>query len=327
MKKLAALESTTRAFGRRRVLVVGDLMADHYIYGQTDRVSREAPVLVVKYERDEVKLGGGANAAANVRSLGGRVSAVGAVGRDPMGAALRRRFAEADIALRAVPGVPTETKTRIYAGGINTTRQQMLRLDRGARAELPERVRKALARALREHAEEADAVLVSDYGAGVVGGEVRKVLRDLSRDGLPICVDSRYQLRAFEGAFVCKPNEPELQLLTGVAVHGERDLLRAGREAQQMLGCRALVVTRGRSGMAVFRDDGTAELLPVHGNAEAVDVTGAGDTVIATLALALAAGADVVDAARLANVAGALVVQKQGTATVSLQELVRELRA
>jgi D-glycero-beta-D-manno-heptose-7-phosphate kinase len=327
MTKLAALEPTTRAFPRRRILVVGDLMADHYIYGQTDRVSREAPVLIVRYERDEVKLGGGANAAANVRSLGGQVRAVGAVGRDAMGAALRRLCESAGIELRGVSGVPTETKTRIYAGGINTTRQQMLRLDRGARSELPARVRKALARAVRAAAREADAVLISDYGAGVLGPEVREVLRSISQNGLPVCVDSRYRLEAFAGFFVCKPNEPELQLLTGTPIRDEDDLLRAGREGLRLLGCRALVVTRGRSGMAVFHDGGEAELLPVHGNAEAVDVTGAGDTVIAALTLALAAGAGVVDAARLANVAGALVVQKQGTATISREELVRELRA
>jgi D-glycero-beta-D-manno-heptose-7-phosphate kinase len=326
MTKLAALEPTTRAFPRRRILVVGDLVADHYIYGQTDRVSREAPVLIVRYERDEVKLGGGANAAANVRSLGGQVRAVGAVGRDPMGAALRALCAEVGIELSSVSGVPTETKTRIYAGGINTTRQQMLRLDRGAHSELPARVRKELARTVQAAAGEADAVLVSDYGAGVLGPEVREVLRAVSQAGVPVCVDSRHQLAAFGGFFLCKPNEPELQLLTGVRIRDEEDLLRAGREALQLLRCRALVVTRGRSGMAVFHDR-KAELLPVHGHAEAVDVTGAGDTVIATLTLAVAAGVEVVDAAALANVAGALVVQKQGTATVSREELVRELRS
>ncbi|HYX92405.1 MAG TPA: PfkB family carbohydrate kinase [Myxococcaceae bacterium] len=326
MTKLAALEPTTRAFARRKILVVGDLVVDHYIYGQTDRVSREAPVLIVRHERDEVKLGGGANAAANVRSLGGRVCAVGAVGRDAMGAALRRLCEGAGIELRGVSGVPTETKTRIYAGGINTTRQQMLRLDRGARSELPARVRKSLARAVQAAVRETDAVLISDYGAGVLGPEVRDVLRAASQDGIPICVDSRYQLKAFSGFFVCKPNEPELQLITGIPIRDEDDLLRAGREALRLLGCRALVVTRGRSGMAVFQDGGKAELLAVHGHAEAVDVTGAGDTVIAALTLALAAGAGVVDAARLANVAGALAVQKQGTATISREELVRELR-
>lgn len=322
----AALEPFLRAFPKRRVLVVGDLVADHYIYGQTDRVSREAPVLIVRYESAEVKLGGGANAAANVRSLGGDVTAVGAVGRDEMGRALRGLFKDAGIRLGAVGGVDTETKTRIYAGGVNTTRQQMLRLDRGARAELPTRVRRALAREVRKAARDVDAVLVSDYGAGVVCEEVRDALRALVREGHIVCVDSRYSLRAFEGFGVLKPNEPELQQLTGVAIRTEGDLARAGREALRVLGCRSLVVTRGRSGMAVFTQKGDLELIPVHGAAEAVDVTGAGDTVIASLTLALAAGADVRHAARIANVAGALVVQKQGTATVSREELARELR-
>ncbi|MGA9522127.1 MAG: PfkB family carbohydrate kinase, partial [Myxococcaceae bacterium] len=228
------------------------------------------------------------------------------------------------IRLHAVAGVETETKTRIYAGGINTTRQQMLRVDRGARAALPSRVRKGLARAVRDAAKDVDAVLVSDYGAGVVSEEVRDVLRGLAGEGLPICVDSRYQLREFAGFSLCKPNEPELQQLTGRTIRDEDELIRAGREAQRALGCRTLVVTRGRSGMAVFDGD-RVELVPVHGAAEAVDVTGAGDTVIAALTLALAAGANVVEAARMANVAGALVVQKQGTATVAQDELVREL--
>ncbi len=324
MSPTSSLVPLTRSFSRRRVLVVGDLVADHYIYGQTDRVSREAPVLIVRWESSEVKLGGGANAAANVRSLGGQVTTVGAVGRDEMGRSLKKLFRTADIRLEAVAGVETETKTRIYAGGVNTTRQQMLRVDRGARAALPARVRKAMARAVKGAASDVDAVLVSDYGAGVVSDEVREVLRGLAGDGLPICVDSRYQLRDFAGFSLCKPNEPELQQLTGLAIRTEDDLIRAGREAQRTLGCRTLVVTRGRSGMAVFEGD-SVELVPVHGAAEAVDVTGAGDTVIAALTLSLAAGANVVDAARIANVAGALVVQKQGTATVSREELAKEL--
>jgi D-glycero-beta-D-manno-heptose-7-phosphate kinase len=324
MSPTSSLVPLTRSFPRRRVLVVGDLVADHYIYGQTDRVSREAPVLIVRWENSEVKLGGGANAAANVRSLGGEVTTVGAVGRDEMGRSLKRLFKDAGIRLAAVAGVETETKTRIYAGGVNTTRQQMLRVDRGARAAFPVRVRNGLARAVRDAAQDVDAVLVSDYGAGVVSDAVRDVLRGLAADGVPVCVDSRYQLREFAGFSLCKPNEPELQQLTGILIRTEDDLIRAGREAQRALGCRTLVVTRGRNGMAVFEGD-EVEFVPVHGAAEAVDVTGAGDTVIAALTLALAAGANVVDAARIANVAGALVVQKQGTATVSREELVREL--
>jgi rfaE bifunctional protein kinase chain/domain len=307
--------------------MVGDLVADHYIYGQTDRVSREAPVLIVRYESSEVKLGGGANVAANVRALSGQVTAVGALGQDEMGSALRRLFDEAGIRLHAVSGrgIETETKTRILAGGVSTTRQQMLRLDRGQRGSLPPRMRKALAKRVEEAARDADAVVVSDYGAGVLSDEVREVLRSLAGDGLPVCVDSRYALPSFVGMTVCKPNEPELEALAGRPVRTEAELLEAGHAAVRRLGCRALLVTRGRHGMALFDADGGVDRIPVHGAKAAVDVTGAGDTVIATFALSLAAGASFGEAARLANVAGSLVVQKLGTATVSRDELLGEL--
>jgi rfaE bifunctional protein kinase chain/domain len=317
------------AFARRRVLLVGDLVADHYIYGQTDRVSREAPVLIVRYESADVKLGGGANVAANVRALSGQVTAVGALGVDEMGSALRRLFDEAGIRLHAVSGrgIETETKTRILAGGVSTTRQQMLRLDRGQRGSLPPRMRKALAKQVEEAARDADAVVVSDYGAGVLGDEVREVLRRLAADGLPVCVDSRYALSSFAGLTVCKPNEPELEALAGRPVRTEEDLLEAGHAALRRLDCRALLVTRGRHGMTLFDAEGGVDHIPVYGAKSAVDVTGAGDTVIATFSLALAAGATFGEAARLANVAGALVVQKPGTATVSKEELLEELRS
>jgi rfaE bifunctional protein kinase chain/domain len=317
------------AFARRRVLMVGDLVADHYIYGQTDRVSREAPVLVVRHESSEVKLGGGANVAANVRALSGQVTAVGVLGADEMGRALRTLFEGAGIQLRAASarGVETETKTRILAGGVNTTRQQMLRLDRGQRGPLPPRVRRALVRLVEEAAKDADAVVVSDYGAGVVGEEMREALRRLAADGLPVCVDSRYSLTAFKGVTVCKPNEPELQALVGRPLHSEAELVEAGREAVRRLECQALLVTRGRHGMALFDAAGGVDLIPVHGAKEAVDVTGAGDTVIAALSLSLAAGGSFGAAARVANVAGALAVQKPGTATVSRDELLGEMRS
>jgi rfaE bifunctional protein kinase chain/domain len=316
-------------FAERRVLVVGDLVADAYLYGQTDRVSREAPVLVVRYESAEVKLGGGANAAANVRSLGGQVDAVGVLGRDEMGRELRRLFREGGMRLAAVSGprIETETKTRILAGGVSTKRQQMLRLDRGGRSPLTAAQREQLLRHVRKAAQGADAVLVSDYGAGVVDEALREVLRGLARDGLPVCVDSRYRLRTFTGMTVVKPNEPELEALVGRPVRTDAEVRQAGREVLRLLRCESLVVTRGRRGMMVFDREGRTESVPVHGAREAVDVTGAGDTVIAALSLALAAGADVPTAARLANVAGALVVQKEGTATVSREELQEELGA
>ncbi len=327
VRQLPSLLQITSGFSKRRVLVVGDLVADHYIYGQTDRVSREAPVLIVRFEQQEVKLGGGANAAANVRSLGAQVTAVGALGADEMGRALRRQFKACGIRLLAAggEGVQTETKTRILAGGVSTTRQQMLRLDKGGAGPLPARVRLELNKLIREAAKDADAVLVSDYGAGVLNDDTRGALRKLARDGQTVCVDSRHALEGFAGVTVCKPNEPELAALTRLPVRTEAELLAAGKAALAQLGCELLLVTRGRNGMALFQRGGAAELIPVFGAQEAVDVTGAGDTVIAAFSLSLAAGASPLDAARIANVAGALVVQKQGTATVSRAELTREL--
>lgn len=327
VRAVPTLFELAQSFPRRRILVVGDFVADHYIYGQTDRVSREAPVLIVRYESSDVKLGGGANAAANVRSLGGQVTAVGLLGNDEMGRALRKAFKSQKIRVLApaAEGIPTETKTRILAGGINTTRQQMLRLDRTIPGPLPAKVRMELRRLIATAAKSADAVVVSDYGAGVLCDETRTTLRKLAADGLPVCVDSRYALKEYSGFTVCKPNEPELQALTGILIRDDQSLFEAGRLAVKALRCQSLVVTRGRNGMAIFDSAGNVEQLPVYGSDEAVDVTGAGDTVIAALTLALGAGARVVDAARIANVAGGLVVMKPGTATVTREELSREL--
>lgn len=327
VQALPTLHQLAQSFPKRRVLVVGDFVADHYIYGQTDRVSREAPVLIVRYENSDVKLGGGANAAANVRSLGGQVTAIGLLGNDEMGRALRKSFKTSGIRALSpdAEGIATETKTRILAGGINTTRQQMLRLDRTLQGPLPARVRMELRRLIAEAAKSADAIVVSDYGAGVLNDETRTTLRKLAKDGLPVCVDSRYALRDFSGFTVCKPNEPELQSLTGIVVRDDSSLMEAAKRAIDLLRCDSLVVTRGRNGMAIFDANGGVEHLPVYGSDEAVDVTGAGDTVIAALTLALAAGARILDAAKIANVAGGLVVMKPGTATISREELTREL--
>jgi rfaE bifunctional protein kinase chain/domain len=314
-------------FSRVRLLLVGDLLADHYLFGQTERVSREAPVLIVRHESDEVKLGGGANAAANARALGAQVTAVGVVGRDPMGRELVRLFRSKGIALEAVSarGIVTETRTRVLAGGVSTTRQQMLRIDRGATGPLPQPVRRALADTIRRTARRVDVVMVSDYAAGVLCDETRAALRGVVKQGVPVCVDSRFALASMVGFTVCKPNEPELAALTGLPVRTDADVAAAGRAAMKRLECQALLVTRGRRGMMLFEAGKKPVSIPVHGSDAAVDVTGAGDTVGASFAVALGAGASMLEAARLANVAGALVVQKPGTATVSADELKREL--
>ncbi|MBX7114065.1 MAG: bifunctional hydroxymethylpyrimidine kinase/phosphomethylpyrimidine kinase [Myxococcaceae bacterium] len=314
---------------KAKVLVVGDLVADEYVFGQTERVSREAPVLVVRHEHDEVKLGGAANAAANASALGAQVTAVGVLGKDSRGQALRRGFAQASIDFSGVisGSVQTETKTRVLAGGAGTQRQQMLRVDRGNATPLPAAVRTKLAQALERAIGSCDVVLVSDYGGGVLGDETRDVLRQAWQAGKKVCVDSRYALSAYYGATVCKPNEPELAAVTGLPVDTDAQLLVAGQEALSTLACEVLLVTRGRRGMAVLQKNAPHALIPVWGPRDALDVTGAGDTVNAVFASALATGAKPVDAARLANVAGALVVQKRGTATVSAAELKHAVEA
>ncbi|MBS2029670.1 MAG: bifunctional hydroxymethylpyrimidine kinase/phosphomethylpyrimidine kinase [Deltaproteobacteria bacterium] len=321
VSSIAALLERIEVGPRPRVLVVGDLVADRYVFGRTDRISREAPVLIVRHEREEVRLGGAANAAWNVAVLGAQVTALGVLGDDEMGAKLEHLCAQSGIALSAIrdPALQTESKTRILAGGVNTSRQQMLRLDRGQEGELPAHVRARVAETLEDLAARHDAVLVSDYGAGVLGPETIAAACQAAR-AIPVTVDSRYQLHAFRGVTVAKPNEPELAAATQLPIGTAAQVEKAARALVRNLACEAALVTRGREGMVLCTATGSEHLAP-HGARDAVDVTGAGDSVIATFTTFLAAGGALTTAARLANVAGGLVVQKPGTAAVTLTEL------
>lgn len=326
--ELAQLTPLLPAFAETEVVVVGDFVADEYIYGETDRISREAPVLIVRYERSELKPGGAGNAAQNLAALGVAVRAVGVVGDDALGTALLDVLGEAGVdvsAIQRVRGRATEAKTRILAGGRSTRRQQMIRLDRAPTDSLSARVERRLVEDLARLGRRAQAVLASDYGSGVPGAKAIEVLRRLRRGGVPVCVDSRYNLRAYTGVTMAKPNEPELEAASGVSLSEPGGLERAARVLQKRLGCDDLLVTRGRNGMSLFRRGAPPVHISAHGSKEAVDVTGAGDAVAAAFCAGVAAGADPLAAARLANVAGALVVQKPGTATVSREELLAEL--
>lgn len=315
-------------FSKARVVVLGDLVADEYVYGETERVSREAPVLIVRYESAETKLGGAANVAANVASLSGKVRPVGVLGRDIAGRAMVREFegvgAETS-GLLHLNDRCTETKTRILAGGRSTTRQQMLRVDRAAEKPLSGAQRARLRKLVLHAAADADAIVVSDYGSGLFDEALIEELRGVSRR-IPVCVDSRYNIHAFKGLSLAKPNEPELEAAVGRRLRTAEDVETAGRKLLAELQVDALVVTRGRLGMSLFEPNKATHNIPVWGPAEAVDVTGAGDTVLATLSLALGAGASFREAAELANVAGGIVVQKPGTATCSRDELLGAMK-
>jgi len=323
------LGAIVEAFADRTVVVVGDLLVDEYLFGKPARISREAPVLILRFTEREVSLGGAANAAHNVHALGARVLPVGVVGRDAAGDELLGLFHAAGIptdGLVTENGRTTPVKTRINAGGYQATRQQVVRLDREPTGELATITEDALVARLTALAERADAFLVSDYGYGTVTPRLFERLRAIARrSGAVVTVDSRYQLPRFSGITAATPNEAELEQLAGGAADDERGVEKSGRQLLERLDARMLLVTRGSRGMALLERDGGTTFIPIHGTDEIADVTGAGDTVISTFTTALAGGASPLDAATLANVAGGIVVMKRGTATVSPAELSQAL--
>jgi rfaE bifunctional protein kinase chain/domain len=324
---LARLTSLVDAFGRRRVLVLGDLLADEFVYGHIARVSREAPVLILEHDATEITAGGAGNAANNVAALGAKAVVVGVVGNDDAGRRLTASL-RPGVDRRAIVrarGHLTPTKTRVLAGCVHSARQQVVRIDRGARRPIEREVRQALQRHLERRLGTCDAVLVSDYATGLVTPPlVERLVATLARLGrpVPVLVDSRYQLDRFRGLTACTPNESEVEHLLGVTVGDDPDALeKAGRTLLRRTRMAAVLVTRGSRGMALFERGRPTDHLPIFGSDQIVDGTGAGDTVIAVATLALASGATFAEAARLANVAGGLVVMKRGTATISAGEL------
>ena len=323
----APLAAVTGAFRGRTVAVIGDAAADEFVYGRVARVSREAPVLILEYDSSEVVPGSAANAANNVAALGGTATLVSIVGRDDPGRRLIDALHARVVTRRLVraAGVQTTVKTRILAGGIHSAKQQVVRIDRVARRPIPKDARAAFERAAFEAIRRADAVLMSDYGGGLVTPAfAAKLHAELRRAGhpIPILIDSRYRLLEYRGLTACTPNESEVEHALGMRINDDlRVLERAGRAILERTGMQAVLITRGSRGMALFVNDAPTVHIPIHGSDEIADVTGAGDTVMATLTLALAAGATFEAAARLANYAGGVVVMKRGTATVSGKEL------
>ena len=325
----ARLRALIEGFTGRTLVVVGDLITDEYLYGKPARISREAPVLILRFTEREVSLGGAANAAHNVHDLGARVLPVGVVGKDAAGDELLALFRGAGIPTDGIvseTGRVTPVKTRIMAGGYQATRQQVVRLDREPAHEPQPMTEDALLTRLTSLAARADAILVSDYGYGTVTARVFDRIRTIARrTGAVVTVDSRYGLLRFTGVTAATPNEAELEHLAGGPTDDEREVDKAGRQLLERLDARFLLVTRGSRGMALLERDGATTFIPIHGTDEIADVTGAGDTVISAFTLALASGAPALEAATLANVAGGIVVMKRGTATVSPSELRQSL--
>ena len=308
--------------------VIGDVIADEFIYGRVARVSREAPVLILQYDSTQIMPGGAGNAANNVAALGGRTHIVGLTGKDEAGKRLHASLAHVNTRGILTPqGYDTPVKTRILAGGIHTAKQQIVRIDRVVSSEYDPKTRAAFARAAMKAAADCDAILMSDYGTGLVTPDLAAAVSTgpaprARRRAIPILIDSRYDLLKYRGLTACTPNESEVEQMFDVRIGDNvKALERAGRELLKRTRMNAVVITRGSRGMAVFEPDRPTVHVPIYGSDEVADVTGAGDTVIATMTLAITAGGSFHEAARLANYAAGIVVMKRGTATVSPEEL------
>lgn len=319
------LITIVKRFPDRRVLVIGDAIADQFIYGAISRVSREAPVFILSHEQTETVPGGAANCAMNLVSLGAQVSLIAAIGEDAAGRALVEELEAAGVdcdGVLAIPLLQTTTKVRILAGQVHSTRQQVIRIDYDGNAAPGQELHKQLIDKIAERGQDSDAVIISDYNYGVADQTIANVVQSVASDKkIPVLVDSRFKLSDFPAFTSATPNADEVEQLLGQHFKSQSELESAAEELRNRLGYRALLVTRGSQGMVLF-EDGVAPLyIPAVGASEPVDVTGAGDSVIATYTLAIASDASFPDAARLANYAGGLVVMKRNTASVSAKEL------
>jgi len=329
-KEAERLKKIVESFPKITITVVGDLVADEFVFGEISRVSREAPVLILKHRERTVVPGGGANAICNLADLGVNVLPVGVVGEDEPGRLLLKAFRHRHIAVSGVlkeKSYSTVTKTRILAGMAHTARQQVVRVDREPETEPGPHLKRELILAAREYAGVSDALLISDYGYGAASPAILNSIRERGKlDRVPVVLDSRYRMLEYSDVVAATPNEPEVEAALGIHIGDDWPrVCSAGEELMSRMKLQSLVITRGRDGMVVFAARHKPVDIPIFGSDQVADVTGAGDTVIATFTAALAAGASTEEAAQLANYAGGIVVMKRGTATVSQSELLRAL--
>src|SRR5437867_1627456 len=321
---LATLRQIVSRFAGRRIAVLGDLMLDRYVWGRVERISPEAPVPVVEIERETYALGGAGNVAANLRSLGAEPVLIAAVGDDADGKVLCRALAGRGVAPRRVitdPARPTTVKTRIIAHS-----QQVVRADRESRADLDG---EALARLLDAIADElpgCEAMVVSDYGKGVIHpGPLDRAILLARRARIPVCVDPKEShIEHYKGVSILTPNQHEAGYVMGRRVVDEASLLDVGWGLQKRLDAGAVLVTRGPQGMSLFERGGRLTHLPTAAR-EVYDVTGAGDTVVSVVALGLAAGAELPNACYLSNHAAGIVIREVGTASCTREQLIASL--
>ncbi len=313
-------ETINKIFPQKRVVIIGDLVADQFLRGTIARVSREAPVFILRHEETETLGGGAANAAVNVASLGGTPILIGLTGDDANGGLLRQTLSDTGVNCGLVISderLQTTTKIRVLAGHQYSQRQQVIRIDYENKAEIGEDITAKLLQNLKEAGELADAIIISDYNYGVAGPEISDAAKQITQKrNIPLVIDSRFRLKDFSGATSATPNQDEVEQILGKDFT-DHDCVQLCKD----LGYKSLLVTRGNQGMLLVEPGSEPVNIAAVGSSEPVDVTGAGDTVIAAYSLGLASGLSFVDAANLANHAGGIVVMKKRTASATAKEL------
>lgn len=309
----------------KKVGVIGDFIADEYLLGMTSRVSREAPVLILKYDSSNISLGGGANAVNNVKALGGEVYPISIVGNDDKGKAIVTILKEKGIATDGIISSQkrvTATKTRILAGGQNTTKQQVIRIDKEDDTPIDITLEDQLLSIINRKVDELDAIIVSDYSLGNITDRIINKINEVARDkGKVVTVDSRFNLLKFKWMTAVTPNTEELEWVLKDMSLPLGDINAGGNAILKAIEAKGILHTRGKEGMTLFEASGDVTDIDIYGTDEIADVTGAGDTVISAFTLALAAGATMIEAAQIANYAGGIVVMKSGTAVVRIEEI------
>ncbi|HEX8368448.1 MAG TPA: PfkB family carbohydrate kinase [Pyrinomonadaceae bacterium] len=324
-------DTIRQEFSRKKIVIVGDLVADQFLSGKIARISREAPVFILEHEQTETLAGGAANAAVNVAGLGGDACLVGLIGKDRNGEALLESLRKSNVNcafIAASEKFQTTTKVRVLASQHYAARQQVIRIDYENKEKLGAELIEKLKENLLAAVENADAIIISDYNYGVATAEIAALANQIAKDKkIPLLVDSRYRLQDFTGGTSATPNQEEAEQILGEKFAEVAHLADACVCLREKLGYESLLVTCGNKGMFLIEKNRKPLHLEAVGSKEPVDVTGAGDTVIAAYALALASGLSFSESANLANHAGGIVVMKKGTAAVGAEELLNSIGA
>ena len=315
-------------FPQPKIMVIGDYISDIYIYGKPFKLSREAPVVVIRHERDNIVPGGAGNAVNNLASLGCKVYAVGILGNDEAGNSLLSQLKKKGVNVNGLllsHIVNTISKTRVMAGDDHTSKQQVIRIDKVNKEPIPARLQEKIYEQFKGLVREVDAIVVSDYGYGVVSDRAIALIQNLAKQKI-VVVDSRYQLGRFRGVTAVTPNEAEAEKAVRMKLFGDHEVERASHILMDKLKLKAVLITRGNRGMTLLEKPTKINHIPISGHDDITDVTGAGDTVVTVFTLALASGAGFYDSAFLANCAAGVVVMKTGTAVLTRDELVEAVK-